>query len=646
MIEPKTIIIILLIILVIIIATVLFTLRKAPGSYAVIVEADPESKVGGKPSHCLHEGCVHDLNVLDPSKTFGSCEECKKGGCPFCGRDDIDAAYTGSDDTVHLSSQGKKVIAASVRVDADRIQGSAEESKSNLAQAVKESDQNKVAEYLSKAAHEEDDKTALELRALKSDIINVIGAYPGLVEFTQNIQPTSSNDNVVGALEDIQTAVRGKVGGCDACGGDDSTNNVGGTISGGSRGGTHDENIERVTEEIYGLMKPYIREIGSSRNVENYLKRTGKVSVTAKNVSEDIKRDKSIKHNILYQIIHDIIDKNWDIKNKEDFIEKMALRYEHFLPIAKRKWLSMADELNIDIVPDLRNELRVYMRDVEKSSLYSRPGKTFSRSDLDKVLDKIEGSMSIFKFAPGYAKKTKSVIAKAKGKAYEVDTLAVLPLLKATAVSLYDASKWTDAVNLIRELGVYKLRSPEEEAVRRILLSISEDISDETERQRVKRILIDELERERRLRDLEAKERERLERLEREREEERRRIMATIPAFSPEAVGPPSRPPPPPPGPPPFGPPPSAPPAEEPDIPDIPDVPDAPPRILTPPPTAPPPEEEEEEEEEELRYPELRGLDIIGSDDEFSDDSSEYSDSSEKSIEGSDNMNMHIDEMY
>jgi hypothetical protein len=210
------------------------------------------------------------------------------------------------------------------------------------------------------------------------------------------------------------------------------------------------------------------------------------------------------------------------------------LRYEHFLPANKRPWLKLADKLDIDIVPDLRNELRVYLRSP----------KTFSNSELDKILNSIEGSLSIWKLAPGYSKKTKPVIEKAKTKAFAVDTLAVLPILKATADSLYDASRWTDAVNLIRELGSYGLRSAEEEAVRRVLLGLSEGIEAERDRARVKSILMNELEREQRLRALEAQHRERLARIEQEREAERQKVMATIPAFNPELMTPePSAPP-------------------------------------------------------------------------------------------------------
>jgi hypothetical protein len=55
---------------------------------------------------------------------------------------------------------------------------------------------------------------------------------------------------------------------------------------------------------------------------------------------------------------------------------------------------------------------------------------------------------------------------------------------------------------------------------------------------------MNELEREQRLRALEAEHRERLARIEREREAERQRVMATIPAFNPELLNPaPSAPP-------------------------------------------------------------------------------------------------------
>jgi hypothetical protein len=411
------------------------------------------------------------------------------------------------------------VVAASVRVDAEKIYGSGE-TTSPLSQAIKDSDQDKVAEYLSKAACDNNDSTALELRALKSDIVNVLGAYPGLVEYVQSVKCKSDNDKVISAIEDIKTAVRGKSGGCLSC--DDNWNKT----------GAGEKSSSQIAEDVYALMKQYIREVGTSAHVENFLRRRWHLSKT--NVSEDVKRDKSIKHKALYQMIYDIVDDNWNIESKEDFIEKTGLRYEHFLPANKRPWLKLADKLDIDIVPELRNELRVYLRSP----------KTFSNSELDKILNSIEGSLSIWKLAPGYSKKTKPVIEKAKTKAFAVDTLAVLPILKATADSLYDASRWTDAVNLIRELGSYGLRSAEEEAVRRVLLGLSEGIEAERDRARVKSILMNELEREQRLRALEAQHRERLERIEQEREAERQRVMETIPAFNPELLNPePSAPP-------------------------------------------------------------------------------------------------------
>jgi hypothetical protein len=55
---------------------------------------------------------------------------------------------------------------------------------------------------------------------------------------------------------------------------------------------------------------------------------------------------------------------------------------------------------------------------------------------------------------------------------------------------------------------------------------------------------MNELEREQRLRALEAQHRERLARIEQEREAERQRVMETIPAFNPELLNPePSAPP-------------------------------------------------------------------------------------------------------
>lgn len=500
MIPTKVLICLLIIILIVILAITLTSLSRLHFSKSSSVS-------GGAYGGCDHVDCNH---------ITGACDECMRGGCDTCGGGGDAPSST-------LSPLGREVIGASVRVEAQNkakgmYYGGSEDAKKptktnggKLTKAVRDGDQDKVAQYLAKSARSDEDKDALELRTLKPDIINVIGAYPGLVEYTRSIETTSTNKNIVDAVEDIKTAIRSKSGGSDVS-----------RKSGGN---------DSITEDVYTLMKPYIREVGNSRSIEMYLKRKGKVSVSAKDVPEEVKKDRGIKHKILYEIIRKIIDKNWNIQSKEDFIEHMGLRYEHFIPAARRQWLSMADDLDIDVVPDLRNELRVYLRENRNSG-----ARTFTRAELDKVLDKIEGSLSIFKFAPGYAKKTKAAIKKAKGKAFEVDTLAILPLLKSTAVSLYDASRWTDTVNLIRNIGAYRLRSPEEEAVRTILLALSDDRESDIIKQ-TRKVINEELERERRLRNLEQREREQRERMEREREQERRRAISELP--DPSLLAPP-----------------------------------------------------------------------------------------------------------
>jgi hypothetical protein len=87
----------------------------------------------------------------------------------------------------------------------------------------------------------------------------------------------------------------------------------------------------------------------------------------------------------------------------------------------------------------------------------------------------MEGSLSVYKFAPGYAKKTKTAITKAKDKAFAVDTLAVLPIIKAIAESMEGSKDLTDVIKLIKDLGSHRLLTPEEDAVRRILRALHED---------------------------------------------------------------------------------------------------------------------------------------------------------------------------
>jgi hypothetical protein len=333
-----------------------------------------------------------------------------------------------------LSGGAKHIVKVSAQIHGGSADRKGKESGPGAA-AISSGDQNKVAEYIRSASRKHDDNTALELKSLKTDIVSVIRAYPGLVEYVRKIPiDETDNKNISDTIEEIQIAV--------------------GKIHGG-------RDSYRTVDEVYDLMKQYIREVGTSKHIEDYLKKRFRISSPVR-VVDAIKKDKTIRHKALYQILEDVIMSNW---SKEDFIEQSEVRYENFLPASKRAWLEKAYDYDVDIIPDLRNELRTYLH----------PEKAYTRADLDKILEKIERSLSIYKFAPGYAKKTKAAVNKAKGKAYAVDTLAVLPVIKAIASTINDEKKWSLASDIIKRLGIYELSWREEDAIRRLLRAIRVD---------------------------------------------------------------------------------------------------------------------------------------------------------------------------
>ena len=128
----------------------------------------------------------------------GGCDTCKSGGCPFCGKQSGGCDKCASGGCPHcggaLSPDAKDIIKISTRV-----QGGGSIRKKTVgagANAVESGDQNKVAEYLMKAAHSNDDDVAIELKSLKNDIINIIRAYPGLVGYVCDIKADTDNKNI------------------------------------------------------------------------------------------------------------------------------------------------------------------------------------------------------------------------------------------------------------------------------------------------------------------------------------------------------------------------------------------------------------------------------------------------------------------
>lgn len=192
-----------------------------------------------------------------------------------------------------------------------------------------------------------------------------------------------------------------------------------------------------VALKVLNKMMPYLREVDTPSNVEEYLLKyfeypEREISILKRDASENTDAPK--KYKLLHTIIDDIISRN-NIDSVEEFFKKSKLTYREFLPESHRKVLADAARYAKVSKEDLKKLSKIYDKYFIDSANYLTK---------DKLLEKTEDLIAenkLFKLKPGRADmpiaKLKALAEREPHKVFELDYVGLMPEMKEKSES-YD----------------------------------------------------------------------------------------------------------------------------------------------------------------------------------------------------------------
>lgn len=186
-----------------------------------------------------------------------------------------------------------------------------------------------------------------------------------------------------------------------------------------------------ITEKVYDLLKVYAKEVGTSKHIEDYLKKTFEIEIPPESMKKDVKYPK------LYKLVSDIIFYH-DIETVEDFLKLTNIKYLWFVPEEKRDLILNAYKYKIDITKDVKTLFDEYM-----------PSRLLTSSSLDKVISEFIPSHKFFKFKKTYATKKVTLIQKAKENAFTLDILPLIPDIKILVKRLKEEKENKELYSMI-----------------------------------------------------------------------------------------------------------------------------------------------------------------------------------------------------
>lgn len=262
-----------------------------------------------------------------------------------------------------------------------------------------------------------------------------------------------------------------------------------------------------VTERIYDLMKVYAKEVGTSKYVEEYLKKVFKLEIPSEGMKKNVKYPK------LYRLIDDIVFYH-DIESPEEFMKLSRMSYVWFLPKEKRPLVLNAYKYKINIIKDIDDIFEDYL-----------PSRLVSSAAKDELLDKFAASHMYFKLKPQYAKKSIAYIKKQKAKAFSLDIMPILPDVKHLVNILKEFTKGSELDKAIKSLEKSALVKYESDLIKRAIRKMIEkeeryDLYKSLARKNI--ALKEEEERKERQRIFDEANRQEIEKQKRELERERR----------------------------------------------------------------------------------------------------------------------------
>jgi hypothetical protein len=223
-------------------------------------------------------------------------------------------------------------------------------------------------------------------------------------------------------------------------------------------GGAYD-----ITENIYNELLNYVNEVGTTSYIEDYLLK----NMGLKRSKPDSRANKE-KYPKLYQIIDDVVFYS-GVKTVDDFLGLTDLKYIHFLPKPKRCLFQYAYEIKIDSQME-----KAIQKLFEKHEVYDQ--------DISSLLP----GLRLYKLAPGYAKKSTSIIKKAGAKAFEPDILAIRPLIAIQARLIKASQDRDNTIRTLSQIDTARLREFEINMLKKLLKTNELTNMNEVIRQNIK----------------------------------------------------------------------------------------------------------------------------------------------------------------
>ena len=197
------------------------------------------------------------------------------------------------------------------------------------------------------------------------------------------------------------------------------------------------ENV--LSLKILDKMMPYLKEVKSSSDVEEYLTKYFEYPVKEiRELKDDLRTEAPQKYRFLHTLISDIVDRN-SIETPEQFFEKSELTYQDFLPKEMRGFLTDAKRLGKVTIQDLKKVSKLL------DDYLSDEGTYLTKHKLEDEAEEFIRSHKIFKLKADKAtmppKKLEALIEKDPTKVFELDLLGMIPAMQSRAVSKRKVSK-------------------------------------------------------------------------------------------------------------------------------------------------------------------------------------------------------------
>lgn len=191
--------------------------------------------------------------------------------------------------------------------------------------------------------------------------------------------------------------------------------------------------------KILDKMIPYLKEVKSSKDVEEYLAKYFEYPAKElRELKENPISGAPTKYQFLHTLISDIVDRN-SIESPEQFFEKSELTYQEFLPRETRSLLTDAKRLGKVSAQDLKKVSKLL------DDYLSEEGTYLTKNKLEMEAEDFIRSNKVFKIKADKAtmppKKLEQLIEKDPTKVFELDLLGMIPAMQSYAVKKRKVSK-------------------------------------------------------------------------------------------------------------------------------------------------------------------------------------------------------------